>query len=225
MIPPVFLGQTVAIIGGGTSLDGFDFRQLDRHPTIALNRALEFLPRAHVLWWSDPGFFRRNRAAIEAHAAFHKATGNLGYQKNELPDWVHEYTFTGHSGFDPDPRCLRHGNNSAFAAMHLAAHLGASEIVLFGVDMRHGQDGKTHFHGGHGLVHLEDTMKTSMLPLFASLVKPLAKKKIRVVNASPNSALQCWPRCSISDGVALVQKASAHGRVAEVQSASPSAGL
>ena len=201
MIPPIFAGQAVAIIGGGTSLDGFDFSQLDHCPTIALNRAHEFMPNAYVLWWSDSGFFRRNRDALLAHGAFHKATGNLGYQKDELPATVHEYVFTGHSGFDPDTRCLRHGNNSAFAAMHLAVHLGASAIVLFGVDMKHGPGGKTHHHGGHGVVHLEDTMQRHMLPLFPSLVKPLAKRKIAVVNASPNSVLQCWPRCSVAEGV------------------------
>jgi len=216
MIPPIFNGQAVAIVGGGTSLDGFDFAQLDGANVIALNRAYEFVPRASALWWSDALFFRKHREALEAHAAFSKATGNLGYQKDELPGWVHEYTFTGHSGFDPDPHCIRHGNNSAFAGMHLAVHLGAKCIVLFGVDMRHGPDGKTHFHGGHGTVHIEDTMTRHMLPLFASLAKPLAKRGVRVINASQDSALKVWPRCSIADGVALVQETSSQGQLAEV---------
>lgn len=207
MIPAIFNGQTVAIVGGGPSLVGFDFAQLDDCNVIAVNRALEFCPRASVLWWSDATFWRNNREKILAHGASCKATGNLNYREDDaLPPEIHRYTFTGHAGFDPEPGMIRHGNNSVFAAMHLAVHLAAVRLVLFGVDMKHGPGGLTHFHGGHGVVHIEDTMTRHMLPLFDSLRKPLAKRGVAVVNASPDSALNVWPRCSIAEGVALARE-------------------
>jgi hypothetical protein len=46
-----------------------------------------------------------------------------------------------------------------------------------------------------------------MLPHFEPLVKPLQQRGITVVNASPYSALRCWPRCSIDEGLAIASAA------------------
>ncbi len=85
--------------------------------------------------------------------------------------------------------------------VRLAAHLGAAKIILLGVDMRHGPAGETHYHGGHGVLHQEITLSQYMLPQFNSIIKPLAQRGIEVLNASPDSALTIWPRCSIDEGL------------------------
>lgn len=203
MIPPIFASASVYIIAGGPSLADFDFRRLAGRSTIAINRAHEALGSATLLWWSDPNFWRKHREALLAHPAPWKATGALN--RRDLVDYPPEivtYRFTGIEGFDPDPLCLRTGNNSAYAAMHLAAHLGARRIVLLGVDMQHGPNGETHWHGGHGLLHQERTLTEKMLPLFAGLVAPLAERGIEVMNANPDSALALWPRCTIDEALA-----------------------
>lgn len=204
MIARIFEGETVFIVAGGPSLRGFDFTRLDGRNVIAINRAFEYLPKAEVLWWSDARFWRHHRDDIVVHSARWKATGNVGYVPSDfLPSWVVQYHFSGHGGFDENPKNLRTGNNSAFASIHLAAHLGAKIIVLLGVDMRHGPTGETHFHEGHGVMHLEETMTNLMIPYFETLVKPLAALGIQVINASPNSALEVWPRVTIDEGLAL----------------------
>lgn len=203
-LPRVLDGETVFICAGGPSLIGFDWRRLDGRRVIAINRALEFVPGADVLWWSDASFWRRNRDAIMAHEAPIKATCQVDYRdEDELPQEIVQYHFTGGIGFDERPGCLRHGNNGGYAAIHLAAHLGAARIVLLGVDMKYGPAGESHFHGGHGLVHREAVLTELMLPHFEPLVKPLQRRGITVLNASPDSALRCWPRCSIDEGLAL----------------------
>lgn len=203
MIPPIFEGERVFIVAGGPSLRGFDFRRLAGKPTIAINRAHEFLPTATVLWWSDWLYWTRNQDSLVAHGASYKATAVADYQLEQLPpeELVHRYNFTGLTGFDENPANLRHGNNSSYAAMHLAVHLGARKLVLLGVDMRHAKDGTTHFHGGYESVHLAETLKDLMLPYFKTLAAPLAARKIEVLNASPDSALVVWPRCSIEEGL------------------------
>lgn len=208
-IPPIFEGQAVALVAGGPSLRGFDFERLRGFPVIAINRALEVLPFAHVLWWTDASFWRRRRDAIMAHRAIWKATCQTHYHETDaLPESVIQYRFTGHQGFDEDPRCLRSGNNSTYAAMHLLAHQRPARIVLFGVDMQHGPAGETHFHDGHGLPHTESTLTNLMLPYFEGLVAPLAARGIEVINASPQSALRLWPRCSIDEGLACLESPS-----------------
>lgn len=200
-IPRIFEGQAVAIVAGGPSLRGFDWEQLRGVPAIAINRAYEVMPFAPVLWWSDVRFWQQHQGGIERHTAIWKATCQVGYQAIELPSWVTQYRFTETGGFDPDPKNLRSGNNSAYAAIHLAAHLGAARQVLLGVDMRHGPAGETHFHDGHGLPHLQENMANYMLPFFDTLAPPLAALEIEVINASEQSALKIWPRCSIEEGL------------------------
>lgn len=208
VIPRIFAGQTVAIVAGGPSLVGFDFSRLEGAPSIAINLAMDVMPFATVLWWTDALFYRRPGISerILAHRAPYKATAHLGYGSQEPDPSIHVYHFTGVDGFDDDPGRLRHGNNGGYAAMHLAAHLGARRLVLFGFDMRVGADGRSHFHGGHGLPYHEHTLKSLMLPYFKALASPLAERGVEVYNASPDSALTLWPRCSIDEGVAMVQR-------------------
>lgn len=206
MIPPIFQGQAVVICAGGPSLRGFDFRRLSGLNTVAINRAHEFIPDAKILWWSDARYWRRARETLMAHSAPYKATCHLDYYPQDaVPDSVHVYRMTGVNGFDEDPYCLRSGNNSAFAALHLVAHMRPRLIVLLGIDMGHGPHGESHFHDGHGeTYHRPDLMRNYMLPHFGSLAKPLADRSIEVINASPNSAVTCWPRCTIDAGLALL---------------------
>lgn len=199
MIPRIFEGQTVAIVGSGPSMTGFDYSRLAGLPTVAINRRHEDLPDATVLWWTDAMYWRRARGTLKAHAAPYKATCRMHYVEVELQDLaaaqIHVYEMTGLRGFDPNPAFLRHGNNGGFAAMHLAAHLGAKTLVLFGLDMHTAPDGATHCDGGHGLaMHADHTFLNRMLPYFESLAEPLAERGIGVFNASPDSAIRCWPR-------------------------------
>lgn len=155
-----------------------------------------------MLWWSDHIFYLHNAEAILAHPAPYKATALRDHDRApDAPDHVYRYRFTGLNGFDPAPDCLRSGNNSSYAAIHLAAHLGARKIILLGVDMKHGPDGRTHWHEGYGRPHLQHTLDVQMRPHFDHLVKPLAERGITVVNANPESALIAWPRMTFEEAL------------------------
>lgn len=204
----VFHEQTVFIVAGGPSLRGFDFGRLAGRRTVAINLAFRDLRAADVLWWTDAYFWHMHSAALLAHGATWKATGDVQYDRGVPPAPVEKYRFTGMTGFDADIRCLRHGNNSGYAAMHLAVHLGASRLVLLGFDMRHGACGLTHYHGGHlqdgkPLLHQESDLQDLMMPNFQTLAGPLRDRGVSVFNASPDSALTVWPRCTINEGLAI----------------------
>ena len=47
---------------------------------------------------------------------------------------IPEFTNTGEEGLELDPTGLRNGQNSAYAAINLAVHMGARTVVLLGVD-------------------------------------------------------------------------------------------
>lgn len=211
MIPRIFEGQPVIICAGGPSLKGFDFGQLVGTNHIAINRSLENCPTAPMLWWSDCRFWWWKRHAILKHKAKFMGTCDVGYALGpKLPPLVQRYKVTGNYGFDEKPDCVRSGNNSGYAAMHTAIHLGASMLILLGIDMQY-IDRESHYHDGYDVPHQEPTLRDYMLPHFAGLVKPLAERGIPVLNASAESALTCWPRCSITEGLQAYKQASALG--------------
>lgn len=203
MIPPVLAGQDVVVVAGGPSLRGFDFTRLRGLNVVAVNKALYDCPDALVLWWSDVGFWRRHRGAIMQHSALYKATCQAEYKPVDLLDpHVHVYNFTGLPGWDDHPTCLRHGNNSTYAAMQVAAKAGPPRrLVVLGLDMQHGPDGATHYHDGHGFLHEERTLVDLMLPYFKGLRDPLERLGIEVRNGSPNSRVDTWPRMTIDQAL------------------------
>lgn len=202
MIDPDFTGQTVVIVAGGPSLAGFDFDRLRGRTVIAINRAYEFCPEATMLWWSDRNFWKGHWQNLLAHAAPFRACAGTEIAQEDMPASVRVWPCSGVSSFDPHPDRIRHGNNSTYAAIHVAAHRGARKIIPLGLDMRFGPAGETHFHGGHGVLLLEQTLKDDLLPHFATLAPWLAALGIEVVNGSPNSAVEIWPRCTPEEALA-----------------------
>lgn len=202
MIPRIFEGSDAIIVAGGPSLRGFDFGALRGRNVIAINRAHEYIPGATVLWWTDARYWRRSSESIMAHSAPWKATGNYEYKVRELPKTVEQYLFTGADGFDEDADCLRHGWNGAYAATHLAAHLGAKRIILLGVDLRHdGTQNGRNFHTGYEIGPIPADTMDRWKASFATLAPIMAEKKIEVINGSPESALTVWPRTTAWDAL------------------------
>ena len=52
-VKPIWLDETVFIIGGGPSLKGFNWSLLAGKKTIAINRAIQFYPKADALYFTD----------------------------------------------------------------------------------------------------------------------------------------------------------------------------
>lgn len=100
---------------------------------------------------------------------------------------------SGKHGFDPDPACVRTGNNSGYQALHIAVQAGAARVLLFGFDM-HG----THWHGRHPEPLANTSRKTfeTWLERFGELAVEL-KDRVDVVNCSPDSRLSCFRKASL----------------------------
>lgn len=124
-----------------------------------------------------------------------------GVDTNKVPfDGFETVRITGVEGFDETPGHIRSGGNSGYAATHLAVHLGAEKIILVGFDM----DDKylqRHFFGDHPRNLQRSHAKQSMQGwrnCFDGLAKIL-RGRVKVYNASPNSALRAFPKCDIAN--------------------------
>jgi len=196
-IDPIFLGDTIYIVGGGPSLKKLDFNLLKDKVVIAVNKAFLHIPMAQVLYWSDTRFFEWYSKEIEDFKGI-KVTCRPQPKRNDIINLLN----TGKTGLETMSYGLRDGGNSGYAAINLAYHLGAKRIVLLGFDMQ--TNGKeTHWHEGYSSTADTETMGRLMIPNFDSLVEPLAKRKVKVYNASPISKLTSFEKITIEEALAF----------------------
>jgi len=98
--------------------------------------------------------------------------------------------------FSTDPSFIYYGSNSGFQAVNLAILRGATKIILVGFDMRV-VAGKTHFFGSHP-PGLRDTKDYSG---FLRAFKTAAPGPVPIINATPDSALTCFPMMPLKDAI------------------------
>jgi len=113
---------------------------------------------------------------------------------------------SGSVGFDDSPFHVRSGGNSGYSAIHIAAHAGASRILLFGYDAHSGPDGEQHWHGRHPepLRNAGDGIYERWLEWYVPFAAELNKRGVAVLNCTPNSALRVWPCMSFEEALCNV---------------------
>jgi len=109
--------------------------------------------------------------------------------------YAEHWRCTGVSGLEMDvPQGLRSGGHSGYAAVNLAAQLGATRIVLLGYDMQ-APNGQHHFFDKPAsAMHLAYTGRLRVWP---TLLAPLAAHGITLLNATRSTALTCIPCCPL----------------------------
>jgi hypothetical protein len=214
-IPRCWPGETVAILGGGSSLKQEQAEYLrGKCRVIAINRAgLASAERwVHVPWadWlygcDADRFWAWHPEALE-FPGVKIAVRGCGDGASMRVVWpkLAELSAAGvkilrhssrdfpcvprHEGVSGDPAVVR-GNNSAFQILSVIQWTGAATVLLLGIDMKGG-----HWHEGY--IASSPTYTTAVLPMFESLVKPLREAGIAVFNCSPKSILPFWPKVSL----------------------------
>lgn len=198
-VEPIWSGETVYVIGGGPSLDGFNWNSLGGKRTIAINKAILSYLTASALYWTDSRVY--------------------GWYKQDIDKFKGlKYTIRHHATYPADIKVLRksnkfgleeakdalcHGNNSGYAAINLAYLMGAKKIVLLGYDM-HNDGARSHYHEGYPVPATGDNIyRDQFIPGFGILAGLLKEKKVEVYNASLKSSLTVWPRISLEQALSL----------------------
>lgn len=206
-------GATVVCLAPGPTLteDLIATVAAARVPVIAVNDAHRLAPWADVLYSSDRNWWRY----YDGVPTFGGARVGIGTKPGDrspvvVPSRVavDVLTHTGHDGLELSPDGLRSGLNSGYAAINLAVHTGAARIVLLGYTLGE-VGGRSHFFGSH-----PKRLHTTTPPQYATyrraydtLVAPLRALGVVVVNATPGSWLDCFPRVPL--GAALPWAVSA----------------
>lgn len=188
-VPRLCPGGTVAIFAGGPTLtqSDIDYCRDKVQASIAVNNSYKLAPWATALYAADRKWWLWHKGAPSFPGlkySLSPSVGRMGFGVQVLKN-------SGRDGLDPNPSALRHGYNGSCQAVNLAVHFGAKRIVLLGVDMQP-LDGKEHWHGDHP--SRSRSPYKLFLKQFAKLVNPLTDMGVEVINCSPRSALECFPK-------------------------------
>lgn len=186
-------------------------------PVVAVNDAYRLFPFAAVLYAADEAWWDAHGGAPDFAGEKWSAHGHPGHNDKRACAERHGLSLirgADADGFCLDPSRIHYGDNSGFQAGNLAAHwLGwRGRIVLVGFDMR-APDGRRHFFGDHpGPLHRaksQDELKRyfgAFIRKFEAAAR-LLPAGLEIVNATPGSALTCFPFLPLQ---AALAKGSAH---------------
>jgi hypothetical protein len=196
-VPPICPGGVAVCLGGGPSLTADDVAYCRGKATvIAVNDSWRLAPWADALMASDAAWWNFYRGVPD----FAGLKFCLEPQAAKFPG-VTVLRNTGDAGLEHDPTGLRNGRNSGAAAINLAVHFGAKRVVLLGYDMAAKTEGKSHWFGNHP----KGLRGNSPYPLFramiGTMVLPLAHAGVQVINASRETALDCFPRLPLTEAL------------------------
>jgi len=203
-------GKPCFIIGGGPSLQNFDWSLLRGKRTIGINRAFErldptiiFSMDTRFLNWLVKGMYDKRADGAGAREKFNRSTAYkvwLATYRLSLPPEFFIVKVKGNynQGLRNFGTSLEdgigHGNNSGYAALNLAVCLGADPVYLLGFDCNHDHKfGRTHWHSGHPMPQKFKTVK-DFIAYFNRAAMRISHTKSRVINLNPESALQCFPK-------------------------------
>jgi hypothetical protein len=162
--------NAVFIVGGGPSLSGFNFGSLKNVDTIAVNKAIEYVPGANYFISIDYTYLSKAKTSIteisksKTETVFVVNTGesvqkrgdyyidtrfNLTYKSlNQFNHVIESKKPLTETGFGKTFENFAHGYNSGFAALQFALLLGYEKIYLLGFDLNV-DDADTHFHSDY----------------------------------------------------------------------------
>ena len=205
---PDWRGETAFILGGGESLKGFDPVALRGHKVIAVNEAgLTLCPWADVLFWADIRWVGWNLHRMGLHTGPYRYTCQ-NYMLDRIPGaqllrfapTVRDDPYSAFS-FRPDTVA---GLDSGGRCINLAFHTGARRVVLLGFDMhdyRLGEWQRGSWHGAHKEPPLAAQRTNRFVPAHEIMADFVHENcpEFGVLNATPGSALTCWPMVNLED--------------------------
>lgn len=220
-------GGDVWIIGGGPSIPKqFDvpddvIQQVisGALPPNAYSPYMEAIHKKHVIginmayklgnWidmvvFGDSGFYLREKVGLSQfqglRVSCHDSARHDKWVKTLSRDSSHP------KGISSSPSMISWNGNTGAAAISIAVHAGAARIILLGFDMNiDARSQMQHWHNLYGKGPVQDDRRRRKLPFprhltgFTVIADDVKKLGVQIINASPNSAIQCFPKMTVKE--------------------------
>lgn len=192
---PAWRGETAVILGAGPSLTREQCEYVSgRARVVAINNAYRMASWADALYFGDLRWLKDFKAGErEDFNAFAGVRVTIEEGKKPVDPRYHMLRNIGVEGLSSDPRGIFNGRTSPYAVINWLALAGVARIVLLGCDYRH-VNGKDHFEGGGHPITTGDLEWAAFAKTFSTLEQPLKAHGIEVVNATPGSRIDAFPR-------------------------------
>lgn len=190
--------KKVIIIGGGESLTGFDFHRLDKFSgaIISVNYVIRHIPRCDYWITIDMAetwdLIGKNNNCVYYAGCECRHVRKFKGENIHLLERVQYFT-------DNQQKII--GANSGLAALNLACHFKPEKILMMGVDYcgyGHWYDGESVFFNK---LRNENNEKKNANRLFSQSIPIMKQQGTFVGNASPVSAIECFPKLTIDKGL------------------------
>src|SRR5262245_7981326 len=210
---PYWDDKPVAVVAGGPSLLNFDFEQLRGAYVLAVKGSIFDMP------WADAGFgldmpryneWRERLAGMPGRIYWAVPEDQL---QRTGPPPSRNITFlkrlVGESLSD-NPGEIYGGGTSGFGALQICIHKRAQKIVLFGFDYDGNYDASAGFRHNdrhYGFRREQSAINWEMWATHFNVYVPYFNQhKIAVANACPTSAVRCFQKVTLEDGVAMLRQ-------------------
>lgn len=191
--------KPVFLVGGGRSLEGFDFNRLKgKGHVIAINDAMLHLPWADAVFSADKIWIKNREKELKRFFGLKF----FAIQKESIPEWMDDCCVLNRArerGLSEQSDTVRLGGNSGYAALNLAYLGGAKTIVLMGYDLNRpahvdGIKTKAHWHKGYPWFKTSDFKRyATWADNFKFTLLQLYRNDIKIFNTNPNSAIKAFP--------------------------------
>lgn len=194
IIPELWPGRTVYIIGGGPSLARMDLTPIHSKRVIGVNQAFRLGPWVNVLYFGDCNFYDLNRKNGIKDFGGLMISSCQRIPKDGWPG-VHRVKRSKQKpyGIDTERRnSIAWNNNSGASAINIAYWLGAKRVVLLGFDM-HKEEGNHHWHSYYKDRGPNHNPYPRHLIGWPQIAKDAQSVGLEIINATPDSAITDFP--------------------------------
>lgn len=188
----------MVVIASGPSLTEADVDHVrGKAAVIAVSDNYQIAPWADHLYAYDTTWWGYHKPIVA-----HCFRGRLWTGCERVKDIYPDITFvpTRRGDADVGDRYLVNGQNSGLQALCLAAYLKARRILLLGFDIQH-TGGERHWFGRHPKGWGNADTAHKWVRHFDRIAPQFACRDVEVINCSRETALQCFPRATITEAL------------------------
>ncbi len=189
-IPKLWPGGECFILGGGPGLKHVDVSRLDDHRTIAVNNAYQLSDHIDIVFFGDCRWYHPHKKELLSFAGLKLTTCELHVAQPGIKVVRRKANI---NGLSKGAGLLAWNLSSGACAINVATLLGVKRIVLLGFDMQK-IDGHCNWHEDHpGSKNPKHNPYKKFLSRFEMIAKDLKGMNVECINATPGSALDCFP--------------------------------
>jgi hypothetical protein len=183
--------KTVVILASGPSLteEQITAARMSGFDTIVVNSTHEKMLDATMLYAGDFMWWKANVAKVRATFKGQRWTQDLTTSQR----WPEIKRFRGATREGLGRDAIYTNGNSGVQAINLAYLLHYQRAILLGFDMKLGPKGEKHHHPDHPRPLVQGQTFDEWLKKLEVFAKGCREVKFDVINATPGSAMRCFP--------------------------------